>query len=247
MEIKQTTDYNKFKIVHGNRELLERHVNKLVDSILERNLLAANPILVNDKMEVIDGQHRLEASKRIGLPIHYTVVDRSSLREVQLLNTAVRNWTLTDFLNSYVAMGLEKYKELEKFVNDTGIGLSNALYLIVSRGSDNIIINMSSPSRIKEFKKGELTFTKEDMERAHKIAKALNKIEAYSDPNLIRDREFIVAVARVDSDELTDILVEKLQETNEPIHRAVNTRSYLYQMEQALNYRIHEKNRIRLY
>ena len=61
-----TYDYNIFKKMLGNRELNERHVFRLKKSIRENYI--PNAIIVNQSMEVVDGQHRLKALSELGKP-----------------------------------------------------------------------------------------------------------------------------------------------------------------------------------
>ena len=69
-----TTDYGKFKILITNRIVIDKVVKKLVKSMLESGWIGA-PIVVNERMEVIDGQHRIAAAERIGIPVHYIVME----------------------------------------------------------------------------------------------------------------------------------------------------------------------------
>ena len=56
-KIRETNDYEIFKILKGNRDINQNHVNKLVQSITEKDLRI--PIVVDNNMYVMDGQHRL--------------------------------------------------------------------------------------------------------------------------------------------------------------------------------------------
>ena len=60
-QVIKTNDYNTFKVMPGNRPVNKLHVRRLSKSMEEKHLMS--PILVNEKMQVIDGQHRLEAQK----------------------------------------------------------------------------------------------------------------------------------------------------------------------------------------
>lgn len=73
MEILKTKDYGSFKEINSNREVDQRHVRSLVAAIEQKNLLHVNPIVCNADMEVIDGQHRLEAARALGVEIYYTL------------------------------------------------------------------------------------------------------------------------------------------------------------------------------
>ena len=61
-KVYQTNDLTICKEIGGNRVPNPQHVKRLCSSIKENGMLC-NPILVNEKMQVIDGQHRLLASK----------------------------------------------------------------------------------------------------------------------------------------------------------------------------------------
>jgi hypothetical protein len=76
-----TTKYSQFKILSDNRDVNSLHVKRLVESFNDMHLVC--PIIVNENMEVIDGQHRLQASIETGLPIYYIQVPGYGIREVQ--------------------------------------------------------------------------------------------------------------------------------------------------------------------
>ena len=63
MDVIETTDYDIFKGIVGNRKVEKKHVEMLTGAIDRNNLLNVRPIIVNEEMMVIDGQHRLEAAK----------------------------------------------------------------------------------------------------------------------------------------------------------------------------------------
>ena len=98
----ETTDYSIFKYLKDNREINRSHVNRLIESIQEENLLQINPILVNKEMEIIDGQHRLEACKLLEIPVHYKVVDDVSHKALCLLQTS-NTWKIGDYLKFHAA------------------------------------------------------------------------------------------------------------------------------------------------
>ena len=62
-----TADYGKFKKLPGNRDV--KGTQKIIDSI-ETVGYVLSPILVNENMEVIDGQNRLDALRALKLPVH---------------------------------------------------------------------------------------------------------------------------------------------------------------------------------
>jgi ParB-like chromosome segregation protein Spo0J len=69
----KTTDYKLFKINKLNRIVQTGHIEKLKKSIEKVGYLKYNPIIVNEDMEIIDGQHRYFACVKLNLPIYYEV------------------------------------------------------------------------------------------------------------------------------------------------------------------------------
>ena len=112
--ITKTTDSGMFKTIEGNRPVMEGHVRRLMASFQKKYL--KSPIFVNSKGFVIDGQHRLEAAKRLKLPIYYLRVNGYGLEEVQSLNTNNTVWNRADYLSSYCTLGIEPYLRLKEFM-----------------------------------------------------------------------------------------------------------------------------------
>lgn len=80
-----TSDYTVFKKLLGNRVVLEQRKNTIKNSIIE-NGYVRNPIVVNEKMEIIDGQGRFEALKELKLPIEYVIAYGAGQKECIALN-----------------------------------------------------------------------------------------------------------------------------------------------------------------
>ena len=112
-KIYKTTDYSVFKYLKGNRAVNELHVRRLVEAIKEKDLQV--PIIVDEKMNVVEGQHRLEAYKIVGNPILYIMKSDVDLSDVRRLNSVSRKWNLTEYLMSYVKLGNRDYELLEWF------------------------------------------------------------------------------------------------------------------------------------
>ena len=111
-----TDNYSDFKCIDGNRSVRDDRVNKIVESINKVGYVLS-PILVNEKMEVIDGQGRLAALERLKLPVHYMVQDGIGIKECQQMNIHQSNWTTYDFIQSYAMTGNDNYKRLQSIVD----------------------------------------------------------------------------------------------------------------------------------
>ena len=81
--ILQTSEYEKFKVLGGNRRI--DHSHKVAESIKNHGQLLA-PITVNEKFEIIDGQNRFEAFKRLNLPVQYIVSEGYGINECVAMN-----------------------------------------------------------------------------------------------------------------------------------------------------------------
>ena len=146
--MEKTKDYSLFKKMNGNRALDPGNLKKVINSIRLSNLLEHRPILVNAKMEVIDGQHRLEAAKALGLEVYYTVKNDANPEDMHILNSAQRVWGLDDHLNFHASTGKLDFEKLAKFCEKKGIRAIDFLTLAGLRDSTST----------KEFKKGTLDF-----------------------------------------------------------------------------------------
>lgn len=116
MQTTSSTDYDKFKILTSNRKVSKAHVRALVRS-MEANpeLFEFRPILVNEAMFIIDGQHRFTAAQQLGLPVWYVVGKDLTIKDTQAMNMNQRNWTPIDFARSHAALGKEEYQKYLKF------------------------------------------------------------------------------------------------------------------------------------
>lgn len=74
--VQQTQEYDKFSLLSANRDISKGHVQSLKASIEKLgNITEKVPIIVNQNLEIIDGQHRFQALKELGLPVFYIVAD----------------------------------------------------------------------------------------------------------------------------------------------------------------------------
>jgi hypothetical protein len=152
-EIEETMDYDVFQKHEANRGYDEKHVKKLMESISDRNLLRSHPIVVDKNFIIIDGQHRKEAARRLGIPITYIIDEETEIQDVIPCNTKVKTWTIVDFLNYYVQQKFPEYELLNEFVNQNRMQLNIALQLL--NGS-------KSASFFNEFKEGKYKFPSKD-------------------------------------------------------------------------------------
>ena len=105
-----TMNYEIFSSLDGNRIVNPLHVKKIADSMKIKVLFI--PIIVNEEFQVIDGQHRLEARKKLGLEVPYIICPNYDLEDVHRANSNHKTWNNLDFLKGYAEAGLDSYKFL---------------------------------------------------------------------------------------------------------------------------------------
>lgn len=119
IEIQKTQDYDLFKEIKGNRTTSKSNVNKLREAIRHNPAsLEYNPILINEKWEVVNGKHRLEAARAEEVPVYFVQVAGLGLKDVQKLNAIAKVWSPLDYAHSYAEIGLTDYRlyvEFKKF------------------------------------------------------------------------------------------------------------------------------------
>jgi hypothetical protein len=220
--IYQTQNYNLFDRQHANRPINRQHVQKLINSMEKYGFLETYHIVVTPNMEIIDGQHRLEAAIFLDIPVFYAIqenVDHSINRE---LNATNRKWGKTDYLSSYVDDGYEEYKKLQNFMAETGLPLS-------------VFTTISSTTRNDDYKKGRYTFP---TDKAHLSAltaiRTLCKIEKFT-----QDRFSVLALVRLSKLDGFDIdlFLKKVETYPSKVTKCHNTQSYFDMYLDLYNYR----------
>jgi len=231
MQVKETKNYSMFTAIGGNRPLNELHLARLKKSMEEELLIS--PIIVNEKHQVIDGQHRLRISSELKLPLRYIVAEGYGLNEVHRLNQNSKNWTMIEFIEGYADMGYKEYIYLKDFLERTGLNLSSALALL---GAD-------TGARTKEVKNG--TWKAVHIKRAETIADWVNIIKPYHSGGT--RQTFVRALIKLYDNENFEFshLVGKIALQPSSLVPCVNTEQYLTLLEDIYNYRSRNKVSLR--
>jgi len=139
IEIIKSTEYNAFKYIIHNRDLKESHVLKLMDSIKNKNLLKIQPCIISESNEIIDGQHRIEAAKRLEIPFYYIKSCDINESDIITLNNIKMSWSVIDFINFYASKNHETYKIVLDLINRyPDISLKSVLACVSPTGKNPI-------------------------------------------------------------------------------------------------------------
>ena len=171
-----TSKYELFGFINGNREINPANLEKIKESLKTKQILESAIIVgysPNDPegkvFKIIEGQHRFTACMQLGIPFSFIirkdfdVQDYSkSIADIQLLNTASKEWDVTNFMGSRATLGEESYVRYKKIYdkyksrNDGGFEHEIIFYIL------NKIEGRKKVSH-KSFKEGSLIFTENDM------------------------------------------------------------------------------------
>lgn len=165
--IEVTTVYGQFHLMKGNRTVDYNHVKRLKRE-MEANpdLLSSNPILVNENLYIIDGQHRRLAAQELGVPLYYIVRPGLTLDETRHLNITQKRWQLLDFAQSFADSGRQDYitfLRMHRKYPKIAPGILR-IYLIGNRGKD-----IEGDFRRGEFQVGNLEAAEKNLQRLSSI------------------------------------------------------------------------------
>jgi hypothetical protein len=146
-----TKNLGMFSSIDGNRVPNLIHVKRLTDS-LRKYGMKCNPILVNEKLQVIDGQHRLLAAKEVQSEVYFIIIPGSNLTDVHTLNLNQKNWSRKDFMEGYANMGVIPYIKLRDFVKKNDDYSFNDCVSLCSNTSTVASTTSSSGNRKSSYK-----------------------------------------------------------------------------------------------
>lgn len=144
-EVYRTKDYEQFKFMPENRAVTDLRMKKVRKSIKDNGYIF-NPIIINEKNEIIDGQCRFTVLREMELPVDYIMYDGLTAKDCAALNANTTPWNLKDYIQSYMEQGIRDYGYLFHLVNkyDTdGIGINAVVFAIngTVESQNNIIKN----------------------------------------------------------------------------------------------------------
>lgn len=235
--IYETDNFEMFKLMNANRGITNARKKTLIESIRKHGYITS-PIIVNEKMEVIDGQGRLLACKELNVPIAYTIVEGIGIDECMVLNANMQNWKTLDFIKSYAQQGNADYQRLLTLAN---MGFNVRVYMWVNglyggTGLTHDTINNGN-AKCTEYSFEKTVDTLEFIKPLVPCIKAIQGRESEIEKAIA----FAYKLDKIDNARLKDI-IEKRYSTIEPI---ANIRHAISEIEKAYNFHLKD-NRVYL-
>lgn len=230
MNIQNTRDYKAFRLIKGNRPIIKNKVSKLVASFQSGiDLFPFCPVLVNKDMYVIDGQHRMEASKQLNRPVYFTVVPDFELKQIAQINEASNKWTIKDFFNCFIESGLKDYQTLMLFMEKYELVIGTSVSLL-THGHP-----YDSTNANQTFRNGQFTVKK--MKEAEALMTLVMDYEDISQDKLCRKGDFIRAIYLLAKEDkyVHNEVVAKLKRNGSKIEYKPGYKEYIFHIEELFN------------
>jgi len=240
-QVHTTTDYSMFKSIDGNRNVNLLHINRLKKSMQEHYLFTV--IVVNEKYEIIDGQHRFHAIRDLGLPLHYTMIPGYSLLQVQILNANSSNWSSQDYLQAYCDLGYEDYITLSEFLRKYNLNISIGASILIGNTTGQGGMKAGAPFEF--FKHGTLKVSEKQVRDAEKFMDMLYLFEPYF--NGFKSRSFVFALMKLSNNpdfSITELL-QKVKIQPSALQSCVHVNQMISLIEEIYNYKRRDKVNLR--
>jgi DNA-binding Lrp family transcriptional regulator len=225
--IYKTTNYSMFKFRKDNRTISEGHVRNLSQKMKEKGWIAGSYAVINERGEIIDGQHRITAAIKANVPVFYTIESKTSFDNIQDLNQGQKNWTKGDHIHGWVIKENENYVTLDRYLKKfPEFKLTEML----------MFLNNTSKSVTKEeFENGE--FKVRSLNVANQWINNFQKLEPYFEKGYSKSI-FVRAMLRVmKKDQFNfDEFLHKVSVRPGMIHMCGTVDQYIEMIETIYNY-----------
>lgn len=183
-----TTNYSMFGFIGGNRITDDTNLNKIKQSISKKHIKTNAVICILDvedekePLKIVDGQHRFKACLKLNIPVSYVIDDSltmaSILNDITLLNTASKEWDVSDFMRSEAQKGNQNYILYSSVYGQYYTSFDHeSLFYILNSDVDRTYPKISYPS----FKSGELKFDQSDYNYLTQRINDISQFNHYSE------------------------------------------------------------------
>lgn len=223
----ETLVKEKLKLNESNRSINRTHVDKIRESIKKHGYLEDKPILVNENMEIIDGQHRYIACVELGIePIFKVIKDANDDLMIDL-NSSQSSWGVQDYIHYYASRGFNSYLLFAEFMEKNKLNSTLAISLI--RVDDGRIHKL--------IRAGELKVSKSDIEQAQQIYELVKEIG--NKCRLPINRYLCRAIKSLSNIEGFQFgrLLEQIEHNRDRVYQCSKTASYVDMFKAVYNFR----------
>ena len=231
-----TKDYDIFISPAHQRDINDSGVKDVMDSIKEHGFISAisvrPSIEFKGKLESYDGQHTVEACKRLNVEVVFNEFKDVDNRAMISLNGKSRKWKLTDYLKFGVTDRIEDYAFINRVYLDESIPLT-ALIMMYGGSYAN--------KPFKELKWKALTTERGDM-----ILDYIKDFEKTYNIKHSRYARFIWGFGKVVDSGFYDHkrMMRQLSKCSQLLTKQGDPKGYTENIEMVYNYGLSDKNKV---
>ena len=231
-----TKRYSMFIYPSHQRNINNSSVKAIMESMREHGIISAISVRKSSKFtgkyEVFDGQHTVEACKRLNLPVTYNEFEKVSNRAMISLNGKSRQWKMQDYLGYGVTDGIEDYMFLNDVYKKERLPLT-ALIMMYGGVYGNVAF--------KELRWGALT-----VNRGNTILRYIKEIETTFNIKHVRFARFIWGFGRVFDSGFYDHdrMMFQLNKCSNLLTKQADPEGYTKNIEMVYNHGLSKKNRV---
>ena len=233
-KIEQTTNYSLF-VYHENQQAMSPvRVRRVVESMQKTGFWPSKPIGVyrsSGKLVIIDGHHRFEAARTLGLPVLFVEEPEEHGELIGIANSIVGTWKTQSFAKLYASQGNQDYEDLMFYV-ERGISLQQAASLLHGESAHS----GNSAQRVKHgtFKIKTDKYINAVLSIVDTVKDAAPEIckKAY-----INALSLLLFIKQFDQ----DVLIKRIQAHPTGIVRCADKNQALEALEEVYNFRAREK------
>lgn len=236
MNIQCTTDYSKFIHLTGNRPVDADRVKRIAKLMTEVGFIPGYHIVVSSKMEVLDGQHRLEAAKLATVPVHFVIDDGLEITTIQKAGSLSEKWSLNDHVTGRAEAGNPHYQALMLMIAKSRFIYSITFEIMARAHSSRMIF-------IRQVKDGTFETSAAFETKYEQICTRLADIDAVNG-KFLENKYAVLGVLSLTQHPLYDHkrLKEKLEYQSTRLVRCVSPAEYTRLMFDIYNYKALAKN-----
>ena len=137
----ESKQYDLLTKLLGNRVVAPKNVENKKKLLEKNGFKSTNPVIINQKGQMIDGQHRRLAAEELNMPFKFTidvaVKAEESLQATIELNNSGKPWVTLDYINAYAENGNEEYEKLLALCEELDLNMSKTLILYLGAKANN--------------------------------------------------------------------------------------------------------------
>lgn len=230
--IKCSTDYEQFTSSVEQRLMKPNLVAKITASMKKFGFIPTTPIVVDKNNRILDGQHRFQSARNLGIAFYFVVADHMPIDTIREMAKASASWDFGDYVTSHIHQGNDNYIRLRDLKELSGLGWSafmNGCFTDGKTRRDDIILGRFSLTERNEA---------DIMDFLGKFDLLKSLFAGWG------NRSFVIACAVCFShpNYNHDQMKQRLKYQSTMLVRCPNAEAYVKMLETIYNYRSHTNN-----